>query len=273
MTTRVGVEMPIAEHPLHRSGRADFPHPAPTSGDDAKSLERIGMTGSGRRQPSRDVARHPCPGQAMTASATPKRAQPQPSDLGAERVRSVITDVASDHASEPCTLFGERQVHAPHQLRFHGAKLRLQALADRLPEYRITSVAPLPRTDVREAEKVERLRFPLTASLAPLSRKRTELDEPRLLGMKLQFELAHALGKIALELLGIRFRLKAQDDVVREPDNDDVAGRLTVLNTRPVRSPVDASTPPSRAPPHDPGPAWSASPSPYETFIHTTMPV
>ena len=48
---------------------------------------------------------------------------------------------------------------------------------------------------------------------------------------------------------------------------------LSRLNTRPVRSPVDASTTPSRAPPHDPGPAWFASPSPYETFIHTTMPV
>jgi hypothetical protein len=48
---------------------------------------------------------------------------------------------------------------------------------------------------------------------------------------------------------------------------------LSRLNTRPVRSPVDASTPPSRAPPHDPGPAWIANPSPYETFIHTTMPV
>lgn len=33
--------MPIAEHPLHRSGRADFPHPAPTSGNDAKPAERI----------------------------------------------------------------------------------------------------------------------------------------------------------------------------------------------------------------------------------------
>jgi len=28
--------MPITEHPLHGSGRADFPHPALASGDDAK---------------------------------------------------------------------------------------------------------------------------------------------------------------------------------------------------------------------------------------------
>src|SRR6202049_1456065 len=35
---------------------------------------------------------------------------------------------------------------------------------------------------------------------------------------------------------------------------------LTRLNTRPARSPVNASTPPSRAAPHDLGPMWAAGP-------------
>src|SRR5450755_4534620 len=35
---------------------------------------------------------------------------------------------------------------------------------------------------------------------------------------------------------------------------------LTRLNTRPARSPVNASTPPSRAAPHDSGPMWVATP-------------
>jgi hypothetical protein len=48
---------------------------------------------------------------------------------------------------------------------------------------------------------------------------------------------------------------------------------LTRLNTRPVLSPVNASTSPSRAPPHDSGPLWFARPSTYETFIHYTSPV
>src|SRR6266568_3472833 len=48
---------------------------------------------------------------------------------------------------------------------------------------------------------------------------------------------------------------------------------LTRLNTRPAPSPVNASTPPSRAAPHDSGPLWFASPSTYETFIHNTSPV
>src|SRR6516164_5568923 len=48
---------------------------------------------------------------------------------------------------------------------------------------------------------------------------------------------------------------------------------LTRLYTRPIRSPVHASTPPSRAAPQDSGPLWVASPSTYDSFIHYTLPV
>ena len=48
---------------------------------------------------------------------------------------------------------------------------------------------------------------------------------------------------------------------------------ISGLYTRPVRPPVNASTPPSRAAPHDSGPSWFATPSTYETFIHYTLPV
>src|SRR5437870_9431975 len=48
---------------------------------------------------------------------------------------------------------------------------------------------------------------------------------------------------------------------------------LTRLNTRHVLSPVNASTPPSRAAPHDSGSVWVANPLPYDFFIHYTSPV
>ena len=48
---------------------------------------------------------------------------------------------------------------------------------------------------------------------------------------------------------------------------------LSRLNTRPARTPIDASMTPLREPPHDSEPVWVASPSPYDSFIHTTMPV
>jgi hypothetical protein len=48
---------------------------------------------------------------------------------------------------------------------------------------------------------------------------------------------------------------------------------LTRLNTRPARSPVNASTPPLRAAPHDSGSMWVAKPLSYDFFIHYTSPV
>ena len=48
---------------------------------------------------------------------------------------------------------------------------------------------------------------------------------------------------------------------------------LTRLNTRPARSPVNASTPPLRAAPHDSGPMWVANPLSCDFCIHYTSPV
>src|ERR1700680_2184627 len=45
------------------------------------------------------------------------------------------------------------------------------------------------------------------------------------------------------------------------------------LHTQPARAPVNASMPPSQVAPHDSGPVWVASPSPYDSFIHDTSPV
>ena len=45
------------------------------------------------------------------------------------------------------------------------------------------------------------------------------------------------------------------------------------LDTRPARTPVNASPPPSRATAHDSGPPWVASPSTYDSSIHNTLPV
>jgi len=49
--------------------------------------------------------------------------------------------------------------------------------------------------------------------------------------------------------------------------------KLSRLDTRPARSPVNASPPASRPTAHDSGPVWVATPSPYETSIRNTSPV
>ena len=48
---------------------------------------------------------------------------------------------------------------------------------------------------------------------------------------------------------------------------------LSRLNTRPARSPVNASRPLLRVSAHDSGPVWVAGPSPCDSFIHYTSPV
>src|SRR5271165_6385118 len=48
---------------------------------------------------------------------------------------------------------------------------------------------------------------------------------------------------------------------------------LTRLNTRPARSPANASTLPLRAAPHDSGPMWVATSHSYDFCIHYTSPV
>jgi hypothetical protein len=51
----------IAHDPLHGSGRADFPHPAPASGNDVRASQWKSMIHAHRRQPMVDQAPHPSP--------------------------------------------------------------------------------------------------------------------------------------------------------------------------------------------------------------------
>jgi hypothetical protein len=49
--------------------------------------------------------------------------------------------------------------------------------------------------------------------------------------------------------------------------------RISRLNTWPARTPVNASAMALLPPPHDSRPVWVATPSPYDSFIHYTLPV
>jgi len=51
LPAHVGVGIMIAHDPLLGSGRADFPHPALTSGDDAQATQRKRMIHTNLRQP------------------------------------------------------------------------------------------------------------------------------------------------------------------------------------------------------------------------------
>jgi hypothetical protein len=67
-------------------------------------------------------------------------------------------------------------VHASPEFDLHLVQLRLQPLANRLPQHRKLSIAPFLPADVREAEEVERFRPPFSALLSVLDREWSELQ-------------------------------------------------------------------------------------------------
>jgi hypothetical protein len=97
----VGVGIAIAHDPVHRSGRADFPHPALTLGDDAKTAERIGMTDSRWWQLAVNQAPHPVPSDTALLAASRKHAVPSPAQLSPEGARTLLHDWSSAKTTGP----------------------------------------------------------------------------------------------------------------------------------------------------------------------------
>src|SRR5438876_178719 len=124
---------------------------------------------------------------------------------------------------QPLAHLWDGVVHAPLELGLYLAQLRLQPLADRLPQHRESSVAPLLPADMREAEEVERLGLPLSAPFPVFGCERAELQKPRFLGMQFQSELSKPLDKLRPEPLGVRLALESNHYVVGEPHDDDLA--------------------------------------------------
>src|SRR6266446_6490016 len=217
----VGVGIMIAHNPLHGSGQAGFPHPALALGEDAYASQGIGMTDGRRRQPASDEAPHAIPKHAAFVAAPRQRAMPEPPYLESkdpQRVvvlgHSVISDVSTHHRLQPFALFGDGFMHPSLKFGFHLVQFRLQPFTYRLPQHREPSVTPLLHTDMCEAKKVERLRFPFSTPLPLVDRIRTKLQKSRLFGMQFQVELPHSFRKFRPELIGIRFVSKSNHDVI-----------------------------------------------------------
>src|ERR1700686_1026890 len=181
--------MPIAEHPLHRSGRAALPHPAPTLGDDAQAHEGIRVADASSRQPGVDQRLHATPGQMITLTAPPQDSPPYSADgklEGTDRRAihrdAVVTHVAENNRTQVRAYLGDGVVHSTLEFGFHLSQLRLPPFSHRLTKHRKATHSRLPAT-VREAQEVKALRCaPITASVSIVPRKAAELDESRLLG-------------------------------------------------------------------------------------------
>src|ERR1700736_3969094 len=99
--------MPITEYPLHRSGRAALPHPAPTLGNDAQAHEWVGVADTNGRQPHVDQWLHPAPRQVIALTATTQHRPPHASERAAEGTErwsvhwnAVITHVAENNRTQ-----------------------------------------------------------------------------------------------------------------------------------------------------------------------------
>ena len=117
--------MDITDHPLHRSGRAGLPHPAPALGDDAKSLQGIGVTHADLRQVAVDQAVHSFPQDAALLAAATERSMPESRDLESETANrlavhghGVITHVPLHDAAKPLAHLGDRMVKTTAQFEF-----------------------------------------------------------------------------------------------------------------------------------------------------------
>src|SRR5437588_8646877 len=190
------------------------------------------MTDSRHRQPAVDEAPHTIPKDTAILAAPRQRAMPEPPNLEPKDPQRryvhghpVVTDVSTHDRLQPFAQFGDGFVHAPPKFGFHRVQLRLQPFANRLPQHRKPSIAPLLYANVCKAEKVERLRFPFSTPLPVVDRVWTELQQARFLRMQLQVELPHSLGQLRPKLLGIRFHLEAKHDVVSETHDDHIAVR------------------------------------------------
>src|ERR1700722_18640163 len=116
----------ISHNPLHRSGRAGFPNPAPTSGDDAHATQRKRMMDAHRRQPAVDQTQHPFPGIACTLTTPRQPALPEPDHLHTERIQrpavhghAVIAEMPTYDRSQPPAYFWDGVVHAQPEFGFH----------------------------------------------------------------------------------------------------------------------------------------------------------
>src|SRR5213596_820014 len=201
--------MPVTQHPLHRSVRAVLPHTAPALGRDDQTLVRVRVADVRNRKPMRNQAKHSTPAQVFGLAAAAQRAVPQSSDLEAEYAQpcsvvghAEVAGMSGHHRPQVRALLGNGVVHAPSELELDRLEFGSQAFGTRKPQNHELALSRL-RTAVREPEEVEGLRLALSLALSVLAGEAPELDQPRLVGVQLQPELAQPVLHRALEALGV----------------------------------------------------------------------
>jgi hypothetical protein len=139
----------------------------------------------------------------------------------------VIRKISAHHLTQPSSLLWNRLVHSPSQLNLDGLQTLPHALSLGVP-FQIKRTRQRLSADVREAQKVERLRFSQSTSLSTPDRKAAELDQTSFGRMQRQLKPYQPFPKLQQEALGFRLVLKTNDDVVGIAHQDDVAASTAI---------------------------------------------
>jgi len=92
--------------------------------------------------------------------------------------------------------------------------------------YDLKPSIPSFTTIVSESQKIKRFRTPLASLETPAFRKLAELQEPGLIFMETQAELAQPGGELSPQPPGIIFILEAYDKIITVAHKDDTAPAL-----------------------------------------------
>ncbi len=79
---------------------------------------------------------------------------------------------------------------------------------------------------MQEAQEVEVFRLPLASGTSAGSCKASKLNDPSLVGMKLQRELQQPFAKLSQEPLGVPAILEANHKVISKARDDDITPRM-----------------------------------------------
>ena len=233
---RVAVGTALAGGPPHGSGRAELPHPALASGNNAKAHQRMRMITPLTPSPAGCLtyplrrAGHAVP--ALSPGHVTLRRLPLGQPPSLHRLLSLRLGLV-------------------RRLRRYNGSVRLPvAVHHRCAslDFPMRSVVPFPT----DRHGLSRLSLKVLACMLRVSdRARSKSVSPY---RRLQFCLP----------------LSSTASAPRSGHRLRDGGSISRLNTCPARTPVNASPPPLPTIMHDSEPVWIATPSLYETFIHNT---
>ena len=150
----------------------------------------IRMKDFGEWKPLLNKTSHVLPRHPALLTATLYHSQPTFAHLKSKALETgeisrngMEVEVASNHALQPLPDFRQRLMHAPPKFVLHLFQLSKESLSDTLAQHEELAVLPGLPADMREPQKVERLRLALPTLFPTYCGKTPEFDQARLIRM------------------------------------------------------------------------------------------